>query len=88
MPQLDVRGVTQCPSHRIPSRHTPSGATRYATSWYDENLVSIELVSAKVNITQPSEIALYLAAFEQLSSMAVYGAEARAIIVKALEAVH
>ncbi|MCF3177006.1 DNA-binding protein [Streptomyces sioyaensis] len=52
---------------------------------YDDNLVSVELVSAKVNITQPSEIALYLKAFEQLRSMAVYGTEARALILKALE---
>jgi hypothetical protein len=52
---------------------------------YDDKLVSVELVSAEVNITRPSEIALYLKAFEQLRSMAVYGAEARALILKALE---
>ncbi|WP_414507594.1 DUF5753 domain-containing protein [Streptomyces sp. NEAU-L66] len=52
---------------------------------YDDGLVSVELVSAEVKITQPSEIALYLRAFEQLNSMAVYGAEARALILKALE---
>ncbi|WP_411137665.1 DUF5753 domain-containing protein [Streptomyces sp. C10] len=55
---------------------------------YDDNLASVELVSAEVNITQPSEIALYLKAFEQLNSMAVYGAEARALILKALEGLH
>lgn len=67
-------------------------ATRERVQWpretlhiYDDNLVSVELVSAKVEITQPSEIALYLKAFEQLRSMAVYGAEARALILKALE---
>ncbi|SOE11780.1 hypothetical protein SAMN06272775_2763 [Streptomyces sp. 2323.1] len=53
---------------------------------YDDNLVSVELVSAQVNITQPSEIALYLKAFEQLRSMAVYGTEARTLILKALDA--
>jgi hypothetical protein len=53
---------------------------------YDEMLVSVELLSAQVNITQPSEIALYLKAFEQLRALAVYGAEARALIVKALDA--
>ncbi|MEU7179750.1 MULTISPECIES: helix-turn-helix domain-containing protein [Streptomyces] len=68
-------------------------ATRERVQWpretfhvYDDTLVSIELVSARVRITQPSEIALYLKAFEQLRSMAVYGAEARALILKALEA--
>ncbi|MGW3013562.1 DUF5753 domain-containing protein [Streptomyces sp. NPDC001219] len=52
---------------------------------YDDNLVSVELVSAQVTITQPTEIALYLKAFEHYRSMAVYGAEARALILKALE---
>ncbi|MFD0359618.1 helix-turn-helix domain-containing protein [Streptomyces sp. NPDC127110] len=53
---------------------------------YDDTLVSVELLSAEVNITQPSEIAVYLKAFEQLRSMAVYGAHARALVVKAIEA--
>ncbi|MEU5545440.1 DUF5753 domain-containing protein [Streptomyces sioyaensis] len=53
---------------------------------YDDTLVSVELISAEVKITQPSEIALYLQMFEQLRSMAVYGAEARALILKALDA--
>lgn len=53
---------------------------------HDDTLVSVELISAEVNITQPSEIALYTKAFEQLRSMAVYGAEARALILKAIEA--
>ncbi|MFD4561681.1 helix-turn-helix domain-containing protein [Streptomyces sp. NPDC058469] len=53
---------------------------------YDDTLVSVELLSAQVNITQPSEIALYLSAFEKLRSMAVYGADARALIVQAIEA--
>jgi transcriptional regulator with XRE-family HTH domain len=68
-------------------------ATRERVQWpretfhvYDDTLVSVELISAEVNITQPTEIALYLKAFEQLRSMAVYGAEARALILKALEA--
>lgn len=52
---------------------------------YDDTLVSVELLSAEVNITQPSEIALYLAAFERLRGMAVYGATARALVVKAID---
>jgi transcriptional regulator with XRE-family HTH domain len=55
---------------------------------YDDRMVSVELVSARVKITQPSEIALYLKAFEQMRGMAVYGADARALIVKAIEALH
>lgn len=53
---------------------------------YDDALVSVELISATVRVTQPSEIALYLKAFEELRSMAVYGAGARALIVKAIDA--
>lgn len=53
---------------------------------YDDTLVSVELLSAQVNVTQPSEIAMYLKAFEQLRSMAVYGAAARALITRAISA--
>lgn len=53
---------------------------------YDDTLVSVELLSAQVNVTQPSEIALHLKAFEQMRSMAVYGADARALIAKAIDA--
>jgi transcriptional regulator with XRE-family HTH domain len=53
---------------------------------YDDKLVSVELVSAQVRINQPSETALYLKAFEQLRGMAAYGADARALILKAIEA--
>jgi transcriptional regulator with XRE-family HTH domain len=53
---------------------------------YDDRLVSVELVSAEVNVTQPGEIAQYLETFEQLRSMAVYGTQARALVVKAIEA--
>ncbi len=53
---------------------------------HDDTLVSVELLSAEVNVTQPSEIATYAKAFEQLRGMAVYGAEARALILKAIEA--
>jgi hypothetical protein len=55
---------------------------------YDDRLVSVELVSARVRIAQPSEIALYLRAFEQLRGDAVYGAEARALITRAIDALH
>lgn len=68
-------------------------ATRERTIWpqevfhiYDETLVSVELLSARVKVTQPTEIALYLTAFEQLRSMAVYGGDARALIVRAIDA--
>ncbi|MCX4741663.1 helix-turn-helix domain-containing protein [Streptomyces antibioticus] len=55
---------------------------------YDDKLVSVELVSARVRINQPSEIELYLKAFEELRGMAVYSAEARALILRAIEQLH
>ncbi|WP_328677527.1 helix-turn-helix transcriptional regulator [Streptomyces sp. NBC_00322] len=55
---------------------------------YDDRLVSVELLSARVTVTQPSEVALYLKAFEELRRMAVYGQAARALIVKAIDALN
>lgn len=67
-------------------------ATRERSLWpqelfhvYDDTLVSVELLSARVRVTQPSETGLYLKAFEELRSMAVYGADARALIARAIE---
>ncbi|OKI40739.1 hypothetical protein A6A29_38795 [Streptomyces sp. TSRI0281] len=71
----------------------PSSVSRDQGMWpqeifhvYDDNVVSVELLSAQVNITQPSEVEMYVRAFEQLRGMAVYGAAARALVVKAIEA--
>lgn len=68
-------------------------ATRRRTQWpeetfavYDDKLVTVELVSAEVSVTQPSEVDQYLKSFERLRQMAVYGADARALIVAAIEA--
>ncbi|WP_424216019.1 helix-turn-helix domain-containing protein (plasmid) [Streptomyces sp. BI20] len=53
---------------------------------YDDSVVSVELTSAVITLTQPNEIALYDRAFAEYQGMAVYGAEARALIVSALQA--
>ncbi|MEV0982621.1 helix-turn-helix transcriptional regulator [Streptomyces sp. NPDC049915] len=55
---------------------------------YDDQLVSVELMTARIRVTQPSEVQLYLTAFEQLRTMAVYGADARAMVLRAIEALH
>lgn len=55
---------------------------------YDDRLASVELVSAEVSVTQPGEVAQYLKTFERLRGMAVYGADARALILKAIEALN
>jgi transcriptional regulator with XRE-family HTH domain len=53
---------------------------------FDDERVSVELLSAQVTVTAPSEITLYVRAFEQLTRLAVYGADARALISDALAA--
>ncbi|RKN45820.1 helix-turn-helix domain-containing protein [Streptomyces hoynatensis] len=53
---------------------------------YDDIVVAVELLTARVTVTQPSEVALYLKAFQELRALAVYGADARALIIDAIEA--
>jgi transcriptional regulator with XRE-family HTH domain len=53
---------------------------------FDDDRVHVELLSAQVTVTAPSEVALYLRAFEKLTEMAVYGAEARSLITAAIDA--
>ncbi|MFF5958485.1 DUF5753 domain-containing protein [Streptomyces luteogriseus] len=52
---------------------------------YDDRQVNVELVSAEVDLTEPSEVAAYIQAFEELRSMAVYGAQARELVLRAIE---
>jgi transcriptional regulator with XRE-family HTH domain len=51
----------------------------------DEALVQFDTYSAELSLIRPDEIALYERAFERLAALAVYGAEARESIVKALD---
>jgi transcriptional regulator with XRE-family HTH domain len=51
---------------------------------FDDARVTVELLSAQVTVTTPSEIVLYLRAFEKLSELAVYGEGARARISAAI----
>ncbi|UGQ14818.1 DUF5753 domain-containing protein [Yinghuangia sp. ASG 101] len=52
----------------------------------DEAEVRIELLTAEVRVTAPSEVSGYLRAFAELSRLAVHGAQARALIGAALDA--
>jgi transcriptional regulator with XRE-family HTH domain len=51
---------------------------------YDERVVYVEHLTAELKLTQPSEIATYIRFFDRLAEAARYGAEARAIITRAL----
>ena len=53
---------------------------------FDDERVHVELLSAHVTVTAPSEITLYVRAFERLGRLAVYGDAARALIGDAITA--
>lgn len=66
----------------------PAAAERYAWSqvafWiFDDQKVKVDTVSAGLQITQPQEIALYIKTFDRLKQSAVFGDEARSLILKA-----
>jgi hypothetical protein len=44
------------------------------------------LLSAQVTVTAPSEITLYVRAFEKLAELAVFRTQARALITAAVDA--
>jgi hypothetical protein len=53
---------------------------------FDDAKVMVETISAELTVTQGREIALYVKAFHALGRQAVYGAEARMLIVAAQQA--
>jgi transcriptional regulator with XRE-family HTH domain len=53
---------------------------------FDDARVHVELLSAQVTVTAPSEITLYVRAFERLARLAVYGDAAQALIGNAITA--
>jgi hypothetical protein len=55
-------------------------------SIFDDEQVEVELLSARVTVTQPAELAVYTKAFAALSAQAVYGAAARALLTSAIGA--
>ncbi|NBM19590.1 helix-turn-helix transcriptional regulator [Streptomyces sp. GC420] len=71
----------------------PAAASREAVMWpleqftvFDDSRIHVELLAAKVTVTAPGELDMYLRAFARLTELAVYGADARALIVKAIDA--
>jgi transcriptional regulator with XRE-family HTH domain len=50
----------------------------------DEDLVIVETIAAELRLTQPDEIQTYAKIFNQLAKIAVYGAQARAVITDIL----
>ncbi|MFD2689110.1 helix-turn-helix domain-containing protein [Streptomyces phyllanthi] len=52
---------------------------------FDDRQASVELLTAAVNVSAPSEIAVYAKAFSELSKIAVHGSDARALITEAID---
>lgn len=52
-------------------------------SLFDDARANVELLTAEINITTPSEVAGYTKAFTELSKLAVYGAQARTLVGRA-----
>ncbi|WP_228079124.1 helix-turn-helix domain-containing protein [Streptomyces profundus] len=50
---------------------------------YDNAQVNVELVSGYLTLTQPTEVKAYADTFAKLAALAVYGAQARALIYRA-----
>jgi transcriptional regulator with XRE-family HTH domain len=60
--------------------------TLEAFTVFDDARVHVELLSAQVTVTAPSEITLYARAFDKLAELAVYGTQARSLITAAVDA--
>lgn len=73
----------------------PAATAREGGMWpleqftvFDDSRIHVELLAAKVTVTAPGELDMYLRAFARLTELAVYGAEARSLILRAIEALH
>ncbi|MBF6300141.1 helix-turn-helix transcriptional regulator [Nocardia amamiensis] len=65
---------------------TERDAVASAGFWiFDDDLVALETPTANIQVTQPAECHLYMRMFEVLKSSAVYGRDARGLIVQALD---
>ncbi|MFJ1876927.1 DUF5753 domain-containing protein [Streptomyces chartreusis] len=71
----------------------PAAAARDGAMWpleqftmFDDSRIHVELLAAKITLTAPGELDIYLRAYTRLTELAVYGADARALILKAIEA--
>ncbi len=67
----------------IPARTPRRMWTLEAFTIYDNDLVFVELLTAAITITAPREIHDYIRAFSDLTSMAVFGSRARALVENA-----
>jgi hypothetical protein len=82
--------MTACFRHNVSLGVVPLDADR--TMWqspgfwmFDDAQVTVETPTAELTITQPREVQIYARVFAELSTMAVVGAPARALIMAAID---
>lgn len=64
---------------------TQRTAVASAGFWiFDDSLVALETPTASIEVTRPQEIELYARMFDHLKASALYGAAARALIIRGL----
>lgn len=84
---LTAAGMPNVSLGILPDRPDRDAAWPVEAFWiFDDQQVSVELVSGFLTITQPGEIAMYAQAFTELSESAAFGAAARRIITAAIDA--
>jgi hypothetical protein len=85
---VHLREATRLPTVRLGV--IPIGASRNGVFpregfvMFDNDLVSVELVSGVLSVTEPREIAMYVREFTDLAGIAVHGPAARELISAAL----
>lgn len=86
--QLDrLLGVATMRSVRlgvIPFEVRHKKAPLHGFTVYDDREVSVELLTATLTLAEPSEISGYLELFAEYAKLAMYGSEARALIMRVL----
>lgn len=68
----------------IPARANRSQWPVETFTMFDTEMVDVELVSARITVTTPSEVKLYAATWDDLAALAVHGKKARQIITSHL----
>ncbi|MGQ0776348.1 MAG: helix-turn-helix domain-containing protein [Pseudonocardiales bacterium] len=81
---LAVMSLTRVSLGIIPQTAPRRTFTQVGFWIYDNTMVGVETPTAKLEVTQPREIRLYAGMFEHLRKSAVHGAQARALITRAI----
>ncbi|MFD4444409.1 helix-turn-helix transcriptional regulator [Nocardia sp. NPDC058519] len=82
---LEVMALPQVSLGIIPMMRERGGVGSAGFWIFDDDLVALETPTASIQVNQPAEIGLYARMFEELKRSAVYGREARQLIVTALD---